>query len=152
MRKDKKIIFAAICLMAISVALTATTYAALTTTQNLSSAGSINVSPNLGVYSDSGCTTPLSSIAWGSLSGGGNKTQTVYVKNTGTGSSLTLSMTASNWSPVSASSYMTVTWNKAGTVLTPGASTSAIITLTVSPSVTDITSFNVQISITGTTP
>lgn len=152
MQKNKTIVIASIGLVVLSLILTATTYAALTTTQSLSSSGSITVSPNLGVYSDSACTVPLSSITWGSLSAGGSATKTVYVKNTGSGASLTLGMSTSNWNPANANSYITVTWNPVSSTIAPGASTTAVITLNVSPSVVDITNFSVQITISGTTP
>ncbi|MCW4003142.1 MAG: hypothetical protein NWE95_04425 [Candidatus Bathyarchaeota archaeon] len=139
-----------VALVLVAIALTLTTYGAITVSKNLSSTGSINVTPNLGVYSDSGCTTTLSAIDWGTISPGSNITRTIYVKNTGTGTSLTLSMTTSNWNPTSANGPITITWNKEGTILTPGQSTAAVITLTTSQSISGITSFSVQISITGT--
>ncbi len=104
----------------------------------------------MGVYSDSACTNPINSIIWGTITAGGNITQTIYVKNTGTGISLALSMTTSNWTPSSANGPITLTWNKEGTRLQPGQSVAATLTLNVSPTIADITNFNVQISITGT--
>jgi hypothetical protein len=38
----------------------------------------------VGVYSNSGCTTPLSAINWGNLNPDNVTTYTMYVKNTGT--------------------------------------------------------------------
>ena len=151
MIETKKIGIAISLLVTIGLTLAATTYAALSTSQSLSSSGSVTVTStaSLGIYSDSACTTPLTSISWGSLTPGGTTTQTIYIKNTGT-VSLTLSMATSNWSPTSANGPITITWNKAGTVLSSGQSTSAVLTLTVSSGITDITSFSVQISITGT--
>src|SRR5208337_3471920 len=102
--------------------------------------------------SDSGCTQPLSSINWGTLTAGGTSTQTIYIKNTSSGLSLSLSMTTTSWSPTSANGPITITWNQQGTDLQPGASVAAILTLTVSSSISDITSFSVQISISGTNP
>ena len=148
MTLSKPVIITALVLIA--MALTVTTYGAITVSKNLSSTGSINVSANLGVYSDSTCTTTLSAIDWGTITPGSTVTKTVYVKNTGTRTSLALSMSTSNWSPASASTYMTISWNKQGTTLAPGAVTAATITLTASSSTVDITSFSVQISITGT--
>lgn len=139
-----------IALVLVATVLTVTTYGAITVSKNLSSTGAINVSANLGVYSDSACTTSLSTIDWGTITPGNTVTKTVYVKNTGTGTSLALSMATSNWSPASASTYMTISWNRQGTTLAPGVSTAATITLTASSSTVDITSFSVQISITGT--
>jgi hypothetical protein len=102
------------------------------------------------VYSNSACTSPIGNLNWGAMSPGGTATTTVYIKNTGGSNSLSLSIQASNWNPTSASQYLTLSWDKQGTVLAPGQSTEATITMTVSPSVTGITSFSVQISISGT--
>jgi hypothetical protein len=148
MTLSKPVIITALVLIA--MALTVTTYGAITVSKNLSSTGSINASPNLGVYSDSACTTTLSSINWGTITPNSTVTQTIYIKNTGTGASLVLHMVPSSWNPTSASTYMTITWNRESTTLAPGASTAATITLTVSSSIVDITSFSVQITITGT--
>jgi hypothetical protein len=146
---NKKIMFALIALLSVSVFLAYSTFAALSTSQTVSSTGTINVSASLGVYSDSACTVPLSSFNWGSLSPGTTTDQTIYVKNTGSGVSLTLNMAASNWSPTDANSYMTLTWNPTSNTLAPGASTKAVITLTVSSTIVDIQNFNVQIFING---
>jgi hypothetical protein len=132
-----------------ALAITVTTYAAITTTKDVSSTGTITTSPNLGTFSNSACTSSLSSISWGSVSAGTNTTQTIYVKNTGTGT-MTLNLSASSWTPTNASSYITITWNKNGAILAAGQSTAATITLTVSPSITGITTFSNTITITGT--
>jgi hypothetical protein len=112
--------------------------------------GAVSTSANLGVYSNSACTTPLSSISWGNLTAGGNITQTIYVKNTGSGLSLALSMATSNWTPTTANGPITLTWNQEGTRLNPGQSVAATLTLTVSSTIADVTNFSVQITITGT--
>jgi hypothetical protein len=73
----------------------------------------------------------------------------MYVKNTGDVSE-TLNMTVSSWSPSSASSYITLTWNQEKTVLTAGQVVEAVLTLSVSSSISDVTSFSFSITITGT--
>jgi hypothetical protein len=80
---------------------------------------------------------------------GGSTTQTIYVKNTGTGT-ITLGLSTTGWTPTQASSYITVSWDKQGTQLTAGQSTQATITITVSPSITNITNFGNTISVLGT--
>jgi archaellum component FlaG (FlaF/FlaG flagellin family) len=139
----------AIVLTVAALALGASTLAAINVSQNVSSSGTITTSPNIGVYSDSACTTNMTSINWGSIAAGGTATQTVYVKNTGTGS-MTLSLATSSWSPSGASTYITISWNKQGTQLSAGQSVAATLTLTVSSSVTGITSFSNTITISGT--
>jgi uncharacterized repeat protein (TIGR01451 family) len=130
-------------------ALATLTLAAINVSQNVSSSGTITTSPNIGVYSDSACTTNMTSINWGSVAAGGTATQTVYVKNTGT-VSMTLSLAVSNWIPSGASTYITISWNQQGTQLSAGQSVAATITLTVSSSITGITSFSNTIAISGT--
>lgn len=132
-----------------ALALTASTLAAVNVSQNLTSSGTITTSPNVAVYSDSACNNAITTLTWGSVAAGTSATQTVYVKNTGTGT-ISLSMAASNWSPAGASTYITATWNKDGAQLGAGQSTSAVITLTVSSSVTGVTTFSNTITITGT--
>ncbi|MCL4429897.1 MAG: hypothetical protein M1167_04005 [Chloroflexi bacterium] len=107
--KTKKFALSLTALTLTAVLLASTTYAAITTSRTLSSSGSVTVSANLGVYSDSACTVPLSSFSWGSLTPGGSTTKTVYIKNTSSGVSLELNMNASNWSPISANGPITVT-------------------------------------------
>lgn len=138
-----------ILLTVAALALTASTYAAITVNQSVNSIGTITTSPNLGVYSDSACTNAITSLNWGSIAAGGTSTQTVYLKNTGTGS-MTIGMTATGWSPSAASTYLAITWNKEGIVLSPGQSTAATLTLTVSSNTTGITSFSNTITFSGT--
>ncbi len=139
-----------IVLIVIAIALTYTTYAALSTTQNLSATGAVNVSANLGVFSDNNCQNTLSTIDWGNITPGANITRTVYIKNTGTGVSLALSMTTSSWNPTTANGPISISWNRDTTRLIPGQSIAANLTLSASPSIVDITNFSVQITITGT--
>ena len=119
------------------------------------SSSEITVSPSassagLHVYSDSACSSPMGNINWGSITPGGTANTTVYIKNTGDSNSLTPSIQASNWNRTSACQYLTLSWNKQNTVLAPGQSTKATITLSVSSNVTGISTFSVQIFISGT--
>ncbi len=139
-----------IILMILAISLTLTTYAALATSQTVLSAGGVKVTANLGVYSDSTLQTNLTTINWGSPTPGTNVTKTIYIKNTGEGVSLALSMATSGWVPTNANGPITLTWNQEGTRLFPGQSTAAVLTLVVSPTVVDITNFTVSISISGT--
>jgi hypothetical protein len=130
-------------------ALTASTFAAVQVNQSVNSIGTIATSPNIGIYSDASCTNSISSMNWGSIAAGGSSSQTVYVKNTGTGS-MTLSMIISAWSPTNANSYITISWNKEGNVLASGQVATATITVTVSSSITGISSFSNTITFYGT--
>lgn len=139
-----------VTLILVAIALSATTYGAISFNKSLSSNGSVTVTPNLGLYSDSGCTTSLSAIDWGTIIPGNSIAKTVYVKNTGTGTSLTLSISTNTWIPTTANGPITISFDQEGTRLTPGQSTSAVITLTSSSSIVDVTTFSVQILISGT--
>lgn len=138
-----------IVLTIFAFSLAASTLAVLTVNQNIGSAGTVTTSPNIGVYSNSACTNNMTTISWGSITAGGSTTQTIYVKNTGTGT-LTLGLSATSWTPTQASSYITVSWDKQGAKLSAGQSTQATVTITVSSSIADITNFSNTISISAT--
>ena len=121
---------------------------ALVATRTISNSGSVTA-VGVGVYSDNACKTALSAISWGTLNPGDVKTYTIYVKNEGT-VSVKLNMTVSNWNPSSASSYITLTWNKEKYVLPATQVVPAVLTLSVSSSVSGVTSFSFDITITGT--
>jgi hypothetical protein len=120
---------------------------ALFATQTFNNTASIKT-VGVGVYSDSACTTKVTSINWGTLSPGESRTQTIYVKNEGS-VPIVLSMSVGNWTPSNAN-VITVTWNCQNSQLSAGASVQATLTLTVPTSISGVTSFSFQITITGT--
>jgi predicted membrane channel-forming protein YqfA (hemolysin III family) len=122
--------------------------ATLTVTQTFSNTGTINAI-GVGVYSNSACTTVLSSVSWGTLNPGDTPTQTIYVLNNGTIPE-TLTMTYGSWSSSSAESYITLTWNQQNTTLASGSVATAVLTLNVSSAISGVTSFSFDITITGT--
>jgi len=63
---------------------------------------------------------------------------------------MSLSLATSTWTPSNANAYITVSWDKQGATLTPGQSSAAILTLSVSSSITGITSFSNTITLSGT--
>jgi hypothetical protein len=140
-----------VAITVVSVALMAiivTAAGLLSANQTVPLSGTINA-VNVGVYSDSGCTINCTSLNVGSLNPGDTATQTVYVKNTGN-VPVTLSMATSNWSPTNASSYLTLSWNRAGYALAAGLSVQANLTLTVASSTGSLTTFSCDVTITGT--
>jgi hypothetical protein len=144
------LLIATLVLTTLLIALSITTYAVYQVNLQLPSTGSIVVTPNLGIYTDSSCHTAISSLDLGSTLPGNFSSYMVYIKNTGSAVSLTLSMMPSNWQPANADDSIFISWNKEGVKLAPGQSTEAMITLSVSSDIVDITSFHVQITITGT--
>ena len=123
-------------------------YAAVQYQISITGTGKI-VSLSIEIYSDQACTTKLSTIDWGSFTPGQTKTVTCYLKSTSTIDS-SLSIATSGWSPSSASSYITFSWNRAGYKITSGEVVSATLTLTVSQSITGISSFSFTITVTAT--
>lgn len=120
----------------------------LVTNHTISNTGTVK-GVGVGVYSDVSCTDEVSSIDWGDLQPGESKDATIYVKNEGS-VTVTLSMTTENWTPAVASTYMTLSWNRESYVLSSGSVVQAVLTLSVSSSVSDITDFSFDIIITGT--
>ena len=118
----------------------------------ISSTGSVK-SVGVGVYWDYSCTNPVSSLDWGALEAGDTKDHTVYLRNEGN-VPITLSMTAENWEPSSAPTYMTLQWTRQNYVLPAGSRVSAKLTLSISQNINDanpsITSFGFDVVIEGT--
>jgi archaellum component FlaG (FlaF/FlaG flagellin family) len=137
-----------ILIVTIILANTNSIYGLLTAVTSIGSSGVVS-SANIGVYQESQCINTVSSINWGTINPGGTATYTVYVKNTGT-VTLTLSFTTSGWSPSGASAYFTLTWSYTGSQINPNAVVPITFTLSLSQSVTGVTNFQFQITITGT--
>lgn len=144
--KITKIAVPAIALTA--VILTLTTLAALNSSQSIDFSGSITT-VNVELYSDASCTQPCNTINVGAITPGDTFTQKVYVKNTGTVPE-TLSLSTNNWSPTTASNYMTLSWNRENYVLNPGLTVEAILTLEVESNTNTLTTFSFSATITGT--
>jgi len=103
----------------------------------------------VGVYWNSACTNETTSINWGNLEPSMTRSYPVYVKNNGT-IPATLSIATSNWNPTSASSHLAFSWNCTGYNLGSGGVATGVLTLTVSPNISGITSFSFDITIIGT--
>jgi len=120
---------------------------AIVTTATVSSSGVISTA-NLGIYSDSACTQRITSINWGNIASSSSVTRTVYVKNTGN-TALTLHMATTSWSPTTANGPITLSWNRENTVLNANQVTTATLTLSTQSSINGITTFSVNIVISG---
>ena len=137
-----------VALVAVGLILTVTTAGLLSVSQTVESEGTVTAI-NLGVFSDSGCTQTLTAIEWGNISPGDSVTRTIYVKNTGN-APITLSMGTEGWMPYIAPEYITISWNRQGTVLNQEQSVSATVTLSVASGTEGFSSFYVEIVVTGT--
>ncbi len=137
-----------IAAVTIGVAAIALVSGLLVTNRMVPTTGNVN-SIGVEVYWDLACTNRTTAINWGTIDAGGTRTFNVYVKNNGTAAEV-LSMTTSNWSPASASSHISLGWNCSNYVLAHGSVVGASLTLSVSSSVSGITSFSFDITVTGT--
>lgn len=146
-------------LLILTVALTAITAAVISTQQTIATNGSIQnnddeqeeiiTTVNLEIYTDAAATTKCTNINWGTLNSGGSATKTIYIKNTGNVAQ-TLNMSASSWNPESASSILTLTWNKEGTTIAAGSVIQATLTLHVAAETGSLTTFSMNIVLSGT--
>jgi len=117
------------------------------TNETISTVGSVKA-VGVGIYWDSACTNAVSSINWGMLNPGSSKNETIYIRNEGN-TTVTLTMTTSNWNPSNASDYIALNWNYNGQPIEVGVVIQATLTLSVSSSIDGITSFSFDITITA---
>ncbi len=117
------------------------------TNETISNVGSVKA-VGVGVYWDSACSNAVSSINWGMLNPGSSKNETIFIRNEGN-TTVTLTMTTSNWNPPNASDYLTLNWNYNGQALEVGEVIQVTLTLSVSSSIDGITSFSFDITLTA---
>ena len=135
----------AVCLAAVgAVAVTGL----LTASRTMSSSGTVK-SINVEVFWDSGLTDVVSEIDWGIIEPGVSVTETIYITNTGN-AAVTLNMTYYGWVPAEAGNYITLSWDREGVTVNPDAVVSAVLTLSVSESISGIEGFSFNIVIEGT--
>ena len=131
----------------LGLSLVSQAFPAAQTSKTLSSTGTIETI-GVGVYTNIQCSSPLTSIAWGTLEPGENQTVICYIKNEGDLPS-TLSMYTSNWDPSSAEDYLILSWDYDGQSINLGDSVQVTFTLTVDTSIEGITNFSFDITIVG---
>jgi len=138
------LLIASFCLIMMS---SSAIYGLLVSSLTLPSVGSVKT-VGVSAYWDSDCTSEISMINWGSAEPGDTKTVITYIKNEGS-SAITLSLDVGNWSPSGASSYISISWNYVGQQLNPGDSVEVRFTLSVSSSISGVSSFTCDMTITG---
>jgi hypothetical protein len=111
--------------------------------------GAINRDTSIEIYWDNRCTKRVSSIDWGSLEPGTNKTVTLFIKNKGK-NQVTLSYYTSNWQPSEIANYLNLTWDYTGQSIEFKEIAQVIFTLYVSENVETIETFSFDIAIIGT--
>jgi len=141
---NKKTIFATTCLLTI-VALGAI-ITGFGSSKSIVYASSVN-GLGVGIYWDQACTNRTLSLDWGAIRAGSNNTLTVYIKNEGN-SQASLYLETSNWAPSTALSYISLNWNYSGQVLSVDQVIPLELTLTVIPTISGITNFSFNTTIT----
>ena len=153
MRKESLITGAMLILITytLGLSLVSQAFPAEQTSKTLTSSGSIAIqtSLGLGVYLDASCTTPMTSLSWGTLQPGGSQNVVCYIKNEGN-TPTTLSMSTSDWSPASAETYLNLNWNYDSNPIDVDVVVQITFTLTVSSDITGVTDFSFNVNIVGT--
>ena len=72
---------------------------------------------NVEAFWDSECTNRCETIDWGWFHPGDTKNVTIYLRNAGN-VNVTLSLSIANWSPAEAASYISLSWNREGYLMT----------------------------------
>jgi hypothetical protein len=109
---------------------------------------SVEAFGGIGVYWDENCTIPVSSISWGNLSLGQEKTVMVYVRNDGNETAF-LTEVALDWSPVQASQYLDFLWDITKREIAAGGTVCVAQTLQVPINTTGISTFSFTITFYG---
>jgi hypothetical protein len=117
-------------------------------TQNTLNTSGVMADVDLGVYSNSAATQPLSAINWGMCYVEENTTVIVYIKNLGT-LDTTLSVITDNWTPASAESSYLLSTNCEGQTLAPNDVFTATLTLYPLVTASQFDTFSFDIIIQG---
>ena len=141
----RKTIFAAICLLTLITLIGVIQNFGLF--NNAVKADSV-IGIGVGIYWDKDCTNTTHSLKWGSIDPNSNNNLTIYVRNEGN-SAVSFWLSESNWNPSKASSYISLSWNYSGQILKTNEIIPIKLTLTVSPTIIDITDFSFETTITS---
>jgi hypothetical protein len=102
----------------------------------------------LEVCEDSACTLQLEHVDWGLLASGESESVTCYVKSD-SNVDAELFLTSESWEPTAAADFITVSWDREGTVLAAGAVAPAELTLHVDAAISGVDGFSGIIVITA---
>lgn len=100
------------------------------------------------VYWDQEATELVTEIDWGILEPAENKTTLLYIRNE-QNTNVTLSLNTTNWNPIEARDYITLSWNYTIQMLEPTEIMPVALILSVSESIKDVDSFSFDIIITA---
>jgi hypothetical protein len=153
MKIKKTALIPLIILVFIAVTLSAVTAGVLIAQQNVPNSGSVggNITSTIDikVYNDLEATSICTAIDWGNLNSGDTATKTIYIKNMGNVSE-TLSMTATDWTPPTATQSLYLTWTQEGKPLAAGEVVPATIVLKIASDTGDLSDFSFKMIISGT--
>jgi hypothetical protein len=99
-------------------------------------------------YWDPAFTVPVVNVDWGIIEPGDTKNASCYIVNT-SNVPVILILTTSNWQPLNASNFISLTWNYDEHEIPVNGYTLVTFSLHVDPATTGITGFSFDITITG---
>jgi hypothetical protein len=99
------------------------------------------------VYWEDECFNEITSIDWGIVEPGSPKAVVIYIKNTGR-KNLNLEL-CSNVDPIDFASNLDLQWNYSGEQIASGSTLTVTLTLMVSGDLNGVTTFNLEILVTG---
>ena len=134
----KKPIFAAICIL--FIIFLSSFIEGFGSNKSLVQANSVQ-GIGVGIYWDQACTNRTLSLNWGTIAAGSSNNLTVYVRKE-CNWPVSLSLSTSDWTPSSASSYMSLNWNYTNQVLKTDEVIPIELTLTVNAGIDGITDFS----------
>lgn len=112
----------------------------------LRNASAVSTIGNVGVYWNPYCTESVTSIDWGTLSPGETKNIAVYVRNEDI-TMVTLEISAINWNPGNAASFLVFSWVSANAKINPMQVVKVTLKLYVKPNIAGITVFSFDIAL-----
>lgn len=141
----RKTIFAAICIL--------TLITLITVVEDFSPAKSVVkgdsvIGIGVGIYWNNACTNTTRSLNWGLIDPNSSNNLTIYIRNEDN-LAVSLSLNAANWIPSYSSNYISLSWNYSGQILKLNEVIPLKLTLTVSPTICDITDFSLETIITA---
>jgi len=116
-------------------------------TQRIPSSATVKA-VGVGVYKDINFTVSVTQIDWGIVEAGESKNFSAYIVNR-SNVPITLTMTTENWTPATASDFITLTWNYDGAEIAVDSYVFVTFVLSVDQAISGIDSFSFTITIIG---
>lgn len=125
----------------------AITFAVMHWTRRIPSSASLKV-VGVGIYKDVNFTVSVTEIYWGVVEPGEDKSFSAYIKNE-SNVPITLTIWTEDWSPATASSFISLSWDYNGSKIPVDGSIPVTFVLNVDPATSGIESFSFTIVIVG---